>query len=276
MAANELKKCSVRIGDVYYQLVTAENESYTRKIAAHADEMIHRVQQDNPQLSQAMATVLALVNAVDELARAYQQLKSMEGQHLDLDQKASEARRELARLREQHWEMKKELLRVTELNRDYQSLINRLTQDKDRDKPDPAGAPEQVIQPDIQDQPDTQDQPAAAADPGETDGARAAAGPAEIADAQTPDPEQADLELADSERTEPEQDDPQPLTENSETVPDPEEEAGGELPQTGDRPKEDSDTAHKTLDRLQQTNLDDYLRAFGLTNKAGDTTPAKD
>jgi cell division protein ZapA (FtsZ GTPase activity inhibitor) len=128
VAADEIKKCSVRIGGVYYQLVTAENEQYTRRIAARADEMINRVMQDNPQLSQAMSTVLALVNAVDELSRAYQQLKGMEGQHLDLDSKASEARRELGRLREQHWEMKKELLRITELNSDYQTLINKLTQ----------------------------------------------------------------------------------------------------------------------------------------------------
>jgi len=185
VAADEIKKCSVRIGGVSYQLVTNENETYTRQIAARADEMIKRVMQDNPQLSQAMATVLALVNAVDELSRAYQQLKGQEGSRLDLDRKANEAKNELNRMREQNWDMKKELLRLQELNREYQALISKLTT------------------------------PEVAEEPGS----------------------EAEAPL---------------LAE--------------ETPQEKQDPPDENDK--RTMERLQQTNLDDYLKAYGLTDLA--------
>ncbi len=185
VAADEIKKCSVRIGGVSYQLVTNENETYTRQIAARADEMIKRVMQDNPQLSQAMATVLALVNAVDELSRAYQQLKGQEGSRLDLDRKASEAKNELNRMREQNWDMKKELLRLQELNREYQALISKLTTP-------------------------------------------------EVAEESDPEPEA-------------------PLL-------------AEETPQEKQDPPDENDK--RTMERLQQTNLDDYLQAYGLTDLA--------
>lgn len=241
MAADEIKKCSVRIGGVYYQLVTAENEQYTRKIAARADEMINRIAQDNPQLSQTMATVLALVNAVDELTRAWQQLKGMEGQHLDLDNKASEARRELSRLREQHWEMKKELLRVTELNRDYQTLINKLTQAA-------AQKPETAATEQLTSQLDTLT-------------------PTEEAETE----EDQTVPVEEEQPVPPVDDQPAPADEQSdqdengadaEKVPEQEPLAG--LP--ADLP----DPNRRTIDRLKQTNLDDYLHAFGLNGQSRD------
>ncbi len=128
MDSNTLKKCSVNIGGISYQLVTQENEVYTRQIAAKADEMVRSILQNNPQLSQSMATVLALVNAVDELSRADQHIQTIEQKDLDLKHQTSETRQELNRLREQNWEMKKEILRLNDLNRDSQALINRLTQ----------------------------------------------------------------------------------------------------------------------------------------------------
>jgi len=110
-----------------YQLVTAENDLYTRQIAAKADEMIHRVLQNSPQLSVNMCTVLALVNAVDEMTGLYQKLSSIDGQKNETEKQAGEARKELMRLREQNWEMKKELLRLNDLCKEYQALINKLT-----------------------------------------------------------------------------------------------------------------------------------------------------
>src|SRR5512133_99571 len=98
-----------------YQLVSAENENYTRQIAAKADEMIRRVMQNNPQLSQNMSTVLAFVNTLDELAKAFQHMNALDSQRQESDRQSGEMRKELARLREQNWEMKKELLRVNGL-----------------------------------------------------------------------------------------------------------------------------------------------------------------
>lgn len=282
MAADEIKKCSVRIGGVYYQLVTAENEQYTRRIAARADEMINRVMQDNPQLSQAMSTVLALVNAVDELSRAWQQLKGMEGQHLDLDNKASEARRELSRLREQHWEIKKELLRITELNRDYQTLINKLTQagaQKEPVIPDKEQPQEQARQPQVQ----TEDSQGQSEDPqGQTED--------QPLDQTQDDPlGQMQELLPDVENIVPDEEQAADFTEDQsvpaekEPVPganqpdllsamDTEEEQAPEQIAIADPPGDLPDPNRRTIDRLQQTNLDDYLHAFGLNDKPRDNT----
>jgi cell division protein ZapA (FtsZ GTPase activity inhibitor) len=121
--AEPIKRISVRIGGICYQLVSAENEAYTHQIAAKADEMIRRVMQNNPQLSLNMAAILALVNSLDELARTYQQHHVLESQKLDAEKQSGEARKELMRLREQNWDMKKEILRLNALQRDYEILL---------------------------------------------------------------------------------------------------------------------------------------------------------
>lgn len=216
MAKEEMKKCSVRIGGVVYQLVTLENESYTRQIASRADEMINRVLQDNPKLNQTMATVLALVNAVDELTRGYHQIKILEDQKSELEQKALEARHELNRMREQNWEMKKELLRQSELNRDYQALINKLTA---------AQEPEESV--------DRNDLPEA-------------------------DDFQGDLSPADSTANIKESEKPKSNDENEKNKMDEQ----TSLSESFEGNNQDA----MSLDRMQQTNLDDYLHAFGLSD----------
>lgn len=122
---NPPQRISVRIGGIYYQLVSAEDERYTRQIAARADEMIRRVMQNNPQLSQNMSAVLSLVNTLDELARVRQQFAAQDEQRQQHDRQISEVRGELARMREQNWEMKKELLRLNNLCHDYEVLLQK-------------------------------------------------------------------------------------------------------------------------------------------------------
>ena len=78
--ADEIKRISVRIGGMSYQLVSAENETYTRQIAAKADEMIRRVMQNNPQLSLNMSSVLALVNSPGRTGRVFRRLNALESQ----------------------------------------------------------------------------------------------------------------------------------------------------------------------------------------------------
>lgn len=120
---DEIKKISVRIGGMSYQLVSAEDERYTRQIAATADEMIRRVMQNNPQLSQNMAAILALINSLDDFSRLRRQYARHDEQRQLHDRQISEARAELSRLREQNWEMKKEILRLNALCRDYETLL---------------------------------------------------------------------------------------------------------------------------------------------------------
>ena len=109
---NTPHKISVRIGGMSYNLVSSESESYTRQVAARADEMIRRVASSNPQLTQHMATVLALTNAVDETMRLSRQQTMAEQQRDTAEMKTTELRTELAREREVNWELKKELLHL--------------------------------------------------------------------------------------------------------------------------------------------------------------------
>jgi cell division protein ZapA (FtsZ GTPase activity inhibitor) len=143
--SEEIKRISVRIGGVSYQLVSAENEEYTRRVAIRADEMIRRVMQNNPQLSLNMSTVLALVNALDEQTRQFQRLNAIEAQQGDADKQAAELRNELTRTREQNWEMKKEMLRLNALNREYESLL--ASHLAAAENADAADSPDNVIEP---------------------------------------------------------------------------------------------------------------------------------
>ncbi len=111
-------KINVRIGGMFYNLVSGESEEYTRHIAAKADEMIRRVSMASPNLSQQMTIVLALVNAADELTRLGNQQNSAEQQQQAAEQKNSELRTELAKARELNWEMKKEILRLSTMLRE--------------------------------------------------------------------------------------------------------------------------------------------------------------
>ncbi len=139
--ADDLKKCTVRIGGVFYQLVTKENEQYTRQIAAHADEMIQRIMAENEQLNQTMATVLALVNVLDDLGQSKMQQQGLAKSAEEARTRAAADRKELEGVREQYWELKKELLAVQELNQDYQTLLNKLTRPDSEKVEQPAALP---------------------------------------------------------------------------------------------------------------------------------------
>lgn len=139
--ADDIKRVQVRIGSVTYSLVSAADEQYTRKIGARADEMIRRVMQSNPQLSHNMAAVLALVNAVDDLSRIYDKMNHNDTRQQANDKKVSEMHLELQRLREQNWEMKKNMLELRALCREYESeLAQRRSDQGNRFKLDPEQA----------------------------------------------------------------------------------------------------------------------------------------
>ncbi len=71
-----VKRVNVRIAGVAYQLAATEDETHIRKMAAQADEMIRQVLLASPHLSQSMATILALVNAMDEVNKFRRQSES--------------------------------------------------------------------------------------------------------------------------------------------------------------------------------------------------------
>ncbi len=124
--ADEIRRIQVHIGSLSYSLITGEDEQYTRRIAARADEMIRRVMQNNPQLSQSMSTVLALVNAVDDLNRLAERSNRYETRLKEIDEVSGDLRQELQRLREQNWELKKDLLDARNACRELETLSETL------------------------------------------------------------------------------------------------------------------------------------------------------
>ncbi len=126
--ADETKKVHVRIANVAYQLAANENETYIRQMAAKADEMIRRVLQSSPQLSQNMATVLALVNAMDEISQINSQAEIAQRQRDSLERQLAETKSELSRMREQNWEMKKDMLKMQNLLVEFEHHLEKLKQ----------------------------------------------------------------------------------------------------------------------------------------------------
>lgn len=124
--ADQRKRVSVRIAGVAYQLAAAENEDYIRQLAIQADEMIRRVQQTNPYLNQTMATVLALVNALDENGQSGNQSLQAIRQRDAAERQLAETRAELNRLREQNWDMKKDLLKMQSLLAEFEQHLEKM------------------------------------------------------------------------------------------------------------------------------------------------------
>ncbi len=123
---DDRKRVTVRIAGINYQLAAAENEDYIRALAIQADEMIRRVQQSNPYLNQTMATVLALVNALDENGQSDFLSHQAVRQRDEAERKLTEARTELNHLREQNWDMKKDLLKMQGLLSEFEKHLEKL------------------------------------------------------------------------------------------------------------------------------------------------------
>ncbi|MHB1453213.1 MAG: cell division protein ZapA [Saccharofermentanales bacterium] len=111
------KKISVSIGGVTYHLVSHENETYMKAIAAQADEIISRIAAGNPSLSGMQGHVLAIINLVDALTRKTEEHDQLKSESAKLSVRAAAAEKELFDHRDDNFEIKKEAMRVSELNR---------------------------------------------------------------------------------------------------------------------------------------------------------------
>lgn len=131
---DKMKKISVSIGGISYQLVSQENETYTREIARKVDETIHQIVQQHPSLSTSQATVLAMVNTLDALTKvnsalieATKEVENVESRAMKEIENAifkmTKAQHELFSLRDTDFELKKELIRVNELNKQLELEI---------------------------------------------------------------------------------------------------------------------------------------------------------
>ena len=62
----EKKKIKVLIGGTEYTLVTSECEEYVQKVAIRVDRKLKEIKRESPQLTNAMAALLAAINLSDE------------------------------------------------------------------------------------------------------------------------------------------------------------------------------------------------------------------
>ena len=62
----EKKKIKVFIGGTEYTLVTSECEEYVQKVAIRVDRKLKEIKRESPQLTNAMAALLAAINLSDE------------------------------------------------------------------------------------------------------------------------------------------------------------------------------------------------------------------
>ena len=106
---DEVKKTQVRIGNMVYQLSATEDPNYIQEIASIADELITKIARRYPHMNSTSTQVLALVNAVDAMRQAQADLQQAIMTKDNAVQNEIELKAELARLREQFWELKKEL-----------------------------------------------------------------------------------------------------------------------------------------------------------------------
>ncbi len=133
----ENKVVPVKIGNMTYHLSAAENSQYIQEIAQEADEMMREIKRNNPALNTINVAVLALINALDQKVKLQTDQDHPDAVGNLLSE--SELKAKLMELREECWELKKELLYYRNLAEVYEEKINELTklsvQDTGKSKP---------------------------------------------------------------------------------------------------------------------------------------------
>jgi cell division protein ZapA (FtsZ GTPase activity inhibitor) len=114
---NPKRKIYVSIGGMSYQLVSDRSEEYIHHIARKADEAVRRVRTSKPSLSDTQVVVLALVNILDAHEASFEQFVKVKAELLSVREENARVVEERDLHRDTSFEFKKELLRISELNR---------------------------------------------------------------------------------------------------------------------------------------------------------------
>lgn len=101
---------TVKIGTMTYQLKADKDAAYIMETAAIADELVRLADKQYPGINQSTKTVLALLNAIDQMRLASAAKNTAEADADDAIALRDEAKAEYMRLAEQLWELKKDLL----------------------------------------------------------------------------------------------------------------------------------------------------------------------
>ena len=101
---------TVKVGSMYYRITAKDDPDYVRQVAKEANDLLTEIKSRHPGLSDVAAAVLALLNSID---RGWK-LQSDDRETLEdlsqLQTDLEESQAEILRLREQVWDIKKDLL----------------------------------------------------------------------------------------------------------------------------------------------------------------------
>lgn len=120
---NGSETITVKIGTMTYQLKADKDAAYIMETAAIADELVRLADKQYPSTNQTTKTVLALLNAIDQLRLASHDRKMAEADADDAIALRDEAKAEYMRLAEQLWELKKDLLYYKNLCEVYERRL---------------------------------------------------------------------------------------------------------------------------------------------------------
>lgn len=120
------ERISVRIGSMTYRILANENAEYMRAIAKMADELICTLKSQYTGMGDQAASVLALVNLLDQIEKMKESGSQVAGAQDRLQKELEESQANLLRMREQCWEIKKDLLYYRNLCEIYEERISQM------------------------------------------------------------------------------------------------------------------------------------------------------
>ena len=132
--SDRVERIRVRIGKMTYQLTASDDPQKMRDIAVTANAMMEQIAKRQPQLNQISQAVLALVNAVGMMQEAHEKRQEAYESRDLAERTTEEIRAELTRLREQFWQMKKELLYYRNLCEIYETKLSERMLSSDDEK----------------------------------------------------------------------------------------------------------------------------------------------
>lgn len=114
---------SVHIAGMQYRLISPdkEGEAYVREIAEKAEQLILQIQKNAPGMSMTSVTVLALVNAIDELHQKDARISELGRELTKMSVALETDKSNFLHLREKNWDLKKEVLRLQAVIDEYEN-----------------------------------------------------------------------------------------------------------------------------------------------------------
>ena len=118
---------TIKIGSMYYRISSDEDADYVNLIAKRANELLAEIKSKHNGLSDAAAAVLALLNALDQCYHLEHKDSGVYQELTQCQQQLAQAEAEHLRLREELWELKKDLLYYRNLCEVYEEKLSNIS-----------------------------------------------------------------------------------------------------------------------------------------------------